>query len=157
MKIIIEGCDGVGKSEICKELKLWTGGSVVHLDENINDYRCFVDLASVDNIIFDRQIISEVVYSKVFGRKQNISFEDLHIFLYNYRKAGGKVFIIDRELDEIEKALKERNEDFDYVKMMQIRELYLDIARLFDIPVVKNKDIKIPEIAEEIYNESTNF
>lgn len=156
MKIIIEGCDGVGKTELCDRLHLLTGLPVIHLNEKVGRYETFIKLAMIDNMIFDRQIISEYVYAKAMARKQKVSLQDIHLFLEHYKKSKGKVYILRRSKSEIKEAIKEKGETYNDALIKRVLYYYDEVATLFNIPVIENdKDMRL--IAEDILNESKNF
>lgn len=156
MKIIIEGCDGVGKTELCDRLHIMTGLPVIHLNEKVGRYDTFIKLAMIDNIIFDRQIISEYVYAKATGRKQKVSLQDIHLFLEHYKKSKGKIYIINRSKREIKEALKEKGETYNDYLIKRVLFYYDEVASLFNIPIIENdKDLRL--IAEDILNEGKNF
>lgn len=92
MKIIIEGCDGVGKTTVCEKLAKLYNFDVVHFTgEDPKDYSFYYQTLRKENVIYDRHCICELVYPNVYQREPMMNFakvkgvlqkvDDLHVFI----------------------------------------------------------------------------
>lgn len=115
MNIIIEGCDGSGKTTLAKELAKRTGfelvkGSSFEISRLGADgmYKHMKKLINQDNLIIDRFYQSNYVYGKLFGYPimEDYQFFDLSTI------ADEKAILVYLYADEytITKRLKERGD-----------------------------------------------
>ena len=66
MRIIIEGCDGVGKSTLALSLAKKYKCDIIHMTAwSPKVLSSYINRLKNKNIILDRSFISEVVYSKI--------------------------------------------------------------------------------------------
>lgn len=154
MKLIIEGCDGVGKTTLVKLLAEKYGLDVCHCTQyDPADFAFYKQTARKENIIWDRHTIGELIYPQVFNRKQQISPEDARIVLSYARENGGKVFVLTAPNHEIRKRLLARNvpEDSKILENIEmINEKFLFYAEAFNIPVIDTSRLSINEIFEMV-------
>lgn len=150
MKIIIEGADGVGKTTLVKLLANRYGLDICHCTQHDPaDFEFYKQTARKENVIWDRHTIGELIYPRVFGRKQQISPEDARIILSYAKENGGKIFVLTAPLQEIKKRLLARNipEDSRIMENLGIiNDQFLFYADVFNIPVIDTSHMNISEI-----------
>ena len=134
MIYIVDGPNNVGKtSYINKVVKRQTGyDEVDHITKNAT-FEAFSDLLNRDNIILDRGPISELVYSKIYGRQSNLTEEECKQLL-DSKKIYCEIML--SVLDIIKEHYKskgetnsdEYNDDF----ILKELELFSDYANKFN-------------------------
>lgn len=156
MKIIIEGCDGVGKTTLVNLLANKYGLDVCHCTQHDPaDFDFYKQTARKENIIWDRHTIGELIYPKVFNRKQQISPEDARIVLSYAKENGGKIFVLTAPNLTIRKRLLERNipEDSKIMENIEmINDAFLFYAKAFNLPVIDTSCMNINEIFNMVEN-----
>lgn len=142
MRIIIDGCDGVGKTTLAKYI-----ASILNLDychctykDNISKefYRYTLDK---EDVIWDRHFVAELIYPEVFGRKQKLLYKDAKE-LATYCKENGIIYIIlTASNDEIKNRLDYKGE-FAIIKnnYVKINRLFCMYAKKLNIPLYNDKD-----------------
>lgn len=109
MKIIIEGPDGVGKTTLVKKLEKEYNLASMHLTKNDRtDFAFYSHLLNMDNIIFDRHFISEVIYPKVFNRKYQLDREKIRELFAQAKTSNFLIFIL---IDSPERILARLTDD----------------------------------------------
>lgn len=78
MKIIVEGCDGCGKTTLVNHIKDKLKYDIVHSNsETKNDFNYHKNLIdSNKNLIFDRFNLGEIVYPEIYKRKPKMTLEE---------------------------------------------------------------------------------
>lgn len=141
MRIILEGCDGSGKSTLSEFLASKYACDIIHMtrwsDKSFDTY--VKKLSLNDNIIFDRCFISEYVYSKIFNRKTEITDEKIELLLDLSTYLNYNIYILTCNNDQLIKRLKERNNETDIIidNVIKINDEYLNFARKYNIQTVK--------------------
>ncbi len=124
-KIIIEGIDGTGKTTLAKKLikefpnheYIHETNKTVYSDEYIKKY-----YLSNKKIIFDRSIIGEVVWPKIFNRKAQLSALQLQTIFSRMKKTV--VIRLTRHLRDIKKTYIERCDKIDTFEILRARLEY---------------------------------
>lgn len=97
MKIIIEGCDGVGKTTLANKLAKVFNASVEH-DKHPETYSNYMNrLQKPGNVIFDRFMIGQFVYNS--SEERPMSYRELSD-LIDYCKSRPDVVLIYVTLDK---------------------------------------------------------
>jgi thymidylate kinase len=141
MRIILEGCDGSGKSTLSEFLASKYACDIIHMtrwsDKSFDTYVKKISLN--DNIIFDRCFISEYVYSKIFNRKTEITDEKIELLLDLSTYLNYNIYILTCNNDQLIKRLKERNNETDIIinNIIKINDEYLNFARKYNIQTVE--------------------
>lgn len=132
MKIIIEGPNNVGKSTIIKELNKFqwfknynveyfginTPKTIDFYKDVLNDY---------ENIICDRYMISELVYSEYYKRTSLIGIDDIVKIINEQVNKNEDVIIIfvDAQYEFIVNSYNKKQETFDY-KLTRFERMKFD-------------------------------
>ena len=113
MLIVLEGCDGVGKSTLASSLAKIINAEVIHCTSTTpNDKKFFegvIEASKKKNIIADRFCYGQYVYQKEKCRPLG-GIEELHRLEVKMLKAGAKVVLVEAPADEIEERLSARGE-----------------------------------------------
>ena len=96
MKIIIDGPNNVGKSTLIQQLNKTLKYPVLHIVKNAT-FEVFKQAFEINNVIFDRGPISELVYSEIYGRKSNLTLEQVKKLL-NSPNVDSYILIKPKEL-----------------------------------------------------------
>lgn len=145
MRVILEGCDGSGKSTFAETLATEYGCDILHMtrysDKSLKSY--LIKMSVNDNIIFDRCFISEYVYSKVFNRYSQINDDNIRVLLDYAKALKYKIYILTCDNDEIMKRLSERNNETNEIlnNVIKINDAYVDFAKKFNVKLLKKEDI----------------
>lgn len=160
MKIILEGCDGTGKTTLAKMLADKYGLDICHCTQaDPADYEFYKQTARKDNVVWDRHTIGELIYPFVFGRKPKISPEDARLVLAYAREAGAKIFILTSDNEEIKRRLIARGKEDQRIldKLEWIDKEFRHYADIFNIPVIDTSKMTFAEIFELIEKEEPPF
>jgi thymidylate synthase len=141
--IVVEGCDGVGKSTFCDGL-LRPGWDCMHFakpDSSFNPAIYYYSILSRGDRVLDRSFISEVIYSSFFGRTRLIGDKELDYLLHllHYRMALNNnakiVFLIAKQPDEL--AQKQEDETLDIEDINETYKLFCDYMNFLGFSVYK--------------------
>ena len=112
MLVVLEGCDGAGKSTLAEFLAKLLNADIVHCTaETPNDYEFFdsiISAAITKNIIADRFCYGQFVYQEKEDRR--LSKADLRILETRMLEADGKVILVTAPEDVILARLASRGE-----------------------------------------------
>lgn len=157
MRIIVEGCDGTGKTTLVNLLAKKYALDICHCtSEDPADFDFYKHTARKENVIWDRHTIGELIYPMVFDRKMMISPEDARIVLGYARENGGKVFVLTADDDIIRQRLLSRNipEDSRIItKISYINDRFKFFANQFCVPIIDTSKLTINEIFEMVEKE----
>ena len=132
MKIILEGCEGTGKTTLAKKLIERYGLDYVHItNKDPNDYMFYKQTLRKEDVIYDRHFIGEMIYPKVFSRKGNLDRNRLDKLFAFAEAQGACVLILTADIEEIKKRVAERGKykpDFILRKLPQINEIFCRIG-----------------------------
>lgn len=161
MKIVLEGCDGVGKTSIANILAKGYGCDVVHMTgEDPKDFMFYDQSLRKENVIYDRNVIGERVYPHVFSRPCELSEKQLRQVLSNHPDVH--FFVITANHDTILKRIKSRGcEDQRIINGVPfIDAAFLTLAKQHDIPIVDTTKLTAEQAAQQIIDiiekETTN-
>lgn len=114
MLIVLEGCDGVGKTTVANELakKLEGGAEIIHCTrETPNTYEYFQNLiyrGQKENIILDRAMYGQFVYQE--HNERNLTMEQLHKLEQYMEVTKARVFYVVADRKTILDRLAARQE-----------------------------------------------
>jgi len=112
MLIVLEGCDGTGKTQLAKFLQRIMGAEIIHATkETPNTFAWFneiLDKAKQQNFILDRAFWGQFVYQPKEERKLTIA--QVRALEKRLEKEDGKLIYVYSPKSIIEKRLKAREE-----------------------------------------------
>jgi len=139
MRIIVEGCDGVGKSTYASFLADTYGCDVIHMTSGSpKNLRSYLHRLRNDNVIFDRFFISEVIYSKVFMRKTKIREFEIRFLLFVCKLMECKIYVMTHSDDVILARLKARDDESDTIlnHISELNKAYVEFAEKYKINIL---------------------
>ena len=148
MLIVLEGCDGSGKTTLANKLAAILGAEIIHCTtETPNSYDFFVDIIEMSktrNIIADRFCYGQFVYQKREDRplRDEHNLYDLELEMMN---AGVRVIYVDCDTEVMQGRLAQRGEE----TVKPVEKIQLAYANLFEkslLPIVVADTTK-PELA----------
>ena len=151
MRIIIEGADGVGKTTLVNKLAERYNLGVIHChSKDPNDLDFYYQLLRKNEVIYDRHLIGEMVYPKIFGRPQKLKEYELEYLLAKSDDLGVSIIILTAGINDIEKRLFEKDE-FECVlnNIEDINNNFLKLAGKYNIPVINTSNYSIEEVFEK--------
>lgn len=112
MLIILEGCDGAGKSTVAKKLAKILNARIIHCNaKSNNDYEFFsniINASYTENIIADRFMYGQFVYQKPEDR--HLTEQDLYRLETQVLSAKGAVINVTANQETIKDRLGLRGE-----------------------------------------------
>lgn len=112
MLIVLEGCDGVGKTTIARNLAKLMDARIIHCTASTpNDYKFFksiIDASKYQNIIADRFCYGQFVYQEEWERK--LTQAELTQLELDMIEVGARVIHVHAPVYEVERRLRCRNE-----------------------------------------------
>lgn len=149
MRIILEGCDGTGKTTLAKILADRYGLDICHCtQDDPGDYEFYRQTLRKENVIWDRHTLGELIYPEVFGRNQKIGCEDARLLMHYAKEGGVKVFVLTTDKSSIYQRLNARgNEDSSvYENVSYIDKQFKRYAEEFGIPIIDTSKMTLKEI-----------
>lgn len=132
MLIVLEGCDGVGKTTLAKSLAYLLDAEIVHCSSKTrNDFWFFEDLIKASdhrNIIADRFCYGQFVYQHKDDRPLE-NYHNLNALEISLLEHGAKVVYVTAPLEEIESRLKARGEEV--INGLSVKEVCEGFEDLF--------------------------
>lgn len=155
MEIIIEGCDGVGKTTLVNKLKKHYQIDSMHItSKDPNDYSFYKQLLKKKDIIYDRHFIGEMIYPKIFNRKQKLSNRKFEKLLKYCRKHNIKIIILTTGDSIISQRLYERGNE--HTKILEnihdINLQFRDIANKYNIEIIDTLEVNTKAIYKWLEN-----
>ena len=146
--IIIEGCDGTGKTTLCRLLARKYGWDTVHVtSKDPNDFDFYKQTLRKTNVVYDRHFLGELIYPKVYDRKGNLNVYDADWFRKYSLETKTCIIVLTTDIDEIKRRLTERGElSFVYDKVEIINKQFIGLAnrlmiKIFDTSIDSFEDI----------------
>ena len=151
-KIIIEGCDGTGKTTLCKQLAEKYGLDVVHItSKDPNDFEFYKETLRKTNVVYDRHFLGELIYPKIYNRQGNLDRDDAKWFRMLCFKQNVCIIVLTTDIDEIRRRLTERGElKFVFDKVDSINRQFLELAKKLEIKVFDTTKDSFENICEYI-------
>ena len=156
MKIVLEGCDGTGKTTLATILADRYNLDICHCTQkDAADYNFYRQTLRKENVIWDRHTIGELIYPKVFNRDAQIGTEDARLVIHYGKEEGVKFFVLTADIEIIKNRLLSRgNEDDRIVKTCEeIDARFRFYAKQYDIPIIDTSKMTLNEIFDLIEKE----
>ena len=151
MKIYLDGVDGAGKSTLANYLSQYFKIDKFCLtkdsEKSIDRY---LEVRSIDNVVYDRTFLSEVVYPEIFNRKPWMSESDIKMLLDIYKK---DIFIIlTADIEDIRQRIFKRGDEFEEVirQLELINNSYLEIAKKYDLLLINTSITSFKDVVDMI-------
>ena len=149
MRIILEGCDGTGKTTLAKILADKYGLDICHCTQkDAADFDFYYNTTRKDDVVWDRHTIGELIYPVVFGRERQIQAGGVEMVINAFRNQGGKIFVLTAKNEVIEKRLLERGNEHKAIleSFREINSLFITYADKFSVPVIDTSEMTLDEI-----------
>ena len=153
MRILIDGCDGTGKTSVCEKLANKFGCNIVRLThDGDRNFKTYSEAMIPDNMVHDRTFLSEIIYPKNFGRASRLIASSIPVLYQLIEQYDAKVFILTADNDEIVRRLNLRGDEFidDFEKIKGINYDYIQIALIQNYVLIDTTNKTIDEVVEEI-------
>lgn len=154
MKIVIEGCDGTGKTSVAKILAEKYGCDIVHMTGNDpKDYEFYNQSLRKEQVVYDRNVLGEFVYPYVFGRQKEVQYSELNTLMHFRRSIGVHFFVLTANRETCKRRLIEKDEDIKIIQNIDyILAKFKTLAFEFNIPEIDTTLLTAEETAKEIMN-----
>ena len=77
--VILDGCDGTGKTTLAKIIAAKYGWDICHCTgDDPKDYEFYRQTGKKQNVVWDRHTIGELIYPTVFNRKPELATAAVH-------------------------------------------------------------------------------
>lgn len=145
MRIIIEGVDRIGKTTLAKKLaKMYKIDYMHFTGEDPTTYTFYSETMKKTNFVYDRHLVGEMVYPKVFKRKAMLDGEKFQKLLNQAKQDNVKIIVLTTEDSKLlEKRMKlEKHE--------QVKENFVKINNAFSAYAINFKShIKLINVDEK--------
>lgn len=159
--IQIEGCDGTFKSTVAEKLSDMTGleiikGSSFELSQCANDKlnHFFTSLMSLDDIIIDRSIYSNLVYASLYKDYAILNPDQVNEIEKIMKRRKVKTAFLYASPEVVKQRLSERGDDYVKADMVDsILEKYFEVMRNAKSQIIwyDTEQFNSDEIANELY------
>lgn len=153
MLIVLEGCDGSGKTTLANVLATILDAEIIHCTTKTPNTFCWFDqiieASKTRNIIADRFCYGQFVYQK--PEERQLSNSDLYELEVHMVAAGAKVIFVDANTATIMNRLKSRGEVTD-LSVDEIRDRYTQVFTdsCINVTVVKTDTSSSPKKQEKL-------
>jgi broad-specificity NMP kinase len=150
MKIIIEGADGTGKTTLIKKIiQKFNIKSYIHINRHDpNTYNFYYETVKKNDVIFDRHLIGEMIYPKVFNRKANLNKQTFEMLLKHIEDEKCIIIILYTNNENLISRLKFKTDEYDEVikNILEINRQFLEIAAKYNIKIFDTSQVTYKEI-----------
>jgi thymidylate kinase len=152
MRIILEGCDGTGKTTLAKKLQERYGIDYVHVNrQDPTSYEFYNQTLSKTDVIWDRHFIGEMIYPTVFKRKPNLRMADFESLLTKARQEKVVILILTAGEEQLIASSKKRPEYEEVVKnLITINGQFVAIADVYQLPIINVFEMTFDDIVKII-------
>ena len=154
-KIIIEGCDKVGKTTLAKKLSKKYKLDVLHFNRyDKTNHIFYSQTMKKTNYIFDRHFIGEMIYPFIFNRKKQLNKEQFEKLLKQANDENVKIIVLYETDEVLLKRIKKENYKEVKDNFLKINNMFIDIAKKYNIKLFNTRKNKLKEIEDYIFNEN---
>lgn len=153
MRIMLDGCDGTGKTSVSEKLANNFGCNIIRLTYGGDrSPRAYYEIMRCDNVVHDRTFLSEVIYPKYFERKSRLDMNQVPYLFNLISFLNAKMFILTASSETIQNRIRQRGDEYikDIDKFIEINQDYLEHAREHNICIIDTTDKTIDEVVKEI-------
>lgn len=153
MRIVIEGCDGTGKTSVAKILAKQYGCDVVHMTgDDPKDHEFYWQSLRKQNVIYDRNVLGELVYPYVFDRGKCLTNAEADNAISFYKQRGVYFFVLTANEGICKARLMMRgNEDQRILSNIPyILAKFKALAFEYNIPEIDTSQRSTSSVAKEI-------
>ena len=157
--IIIEGCDGTGKTTLAKKLSNKYNLDICHCtSEDPADYEFYKNTLRKRNVVWDRHFLGELIYPEVFNRRAQIGIEDARLLVAYARESGVQLLVLTESINELQRRLNYRGNECDEVlkQLEYINNKFKEYAESFDIPIICSSQVPFVDICDIIEKDAIN-
>lgn len=149
MKIILEGCDGAGKTTLAKILAEKYGLDIAHCTQHdACDYAFYRHTLRKENVVWDRHTLGELIYPDIFHRQQMIGTEDARLIMHYAKEEGVKVFVLTADYETLYERVTARENEHPLIveNLMLIDSQFKFYAENYGIPVIDTSKMTLNDI-----------
>nr|DAH90995.1 MAG TPA: putative nucleotide kinase [Caudoviricetes sp.] len=150
MKIILEGVDGAGKTTLAKILAEKYGLDICHCTQyDAADYDFYRQTVRKENVVWDRHTLGELIYPKIFNRKQQIGTEDARLVMHYAKQEGVIVLVLTADMPVLYERLdmrKEKEHKLIMENLDYINEQFKFYANEFHVPIIDTTKMTLQQI-----------
>jgi thymidylate kinase len=153
MKIILEGCDGTGKTTLGKKLAEKYGLDYVHINrDDPTSFDFYYETMRKTNVIWDRHFIGEMIYPGIFNREPSLRMSQFEELLLQSKKRNVIVLILVAETSVLQKN-NQRDEYEEVVNNLRlINGQFIALGEIYKIPIINVFKMSFDEIVKVIEN-----
>lgn len=157
MTIILEGCDCTGKTTLANMLIEKYKLKYYHVtSKDKNDYKFYSTSMKIENIIYDRHLLGEMIYPTVYKREGNLNDTILEKLLEEAKEQKVVILVLTED-DKIifERIKNERPFEDEQTKnnITFINSSFVKLAKKYNLPLIRKTQMSFEEICEVIENE----
>lgn len=154
MRIYLDGVDGSGKSTTAKYLAERFKLDIFCLTKDSeSSIKKYCEMRHMDNTVYDRTFLSEIVYPKVFGREPRLNYSQAYDLVTVYTINPDDLFVIcTANNNDIRKRIKARGYEYPEIlrNVEEINRQYVELARLYEFIIFNSSLTSLDSLGDYI-------